>query len=117
MISPFSSTMIALELRTVESRWAITKTVRPSHNSVHALLDEPLRSGIDGTGGLVEDQHRRLRYGRTGNGDELPLPLGQIAAVAVKHGVIAVRKTPDKGIRIGNPAASRTSSSVASSFP
>jgi len=53
---PWSMTMIVSALRIVESRWAITKLVRPSRRASHRLLDEHLRAGVDVAGGLVEDQ-------------------------------------------------------------
>ena len=45
------------------------------HQGVHARLHQLLGAGIDGGGRLVEDQRRRVRHSRPGNGDELPLPL------------------------------------------
>ena len=62
-------------LRTVERRWAITKVVRALHELVHAILYDALCSGIDGAGRLVEDQHRRICDGGSGNREQLTLSL------------------------------------------
>lgn len=68
MISPFSSTMIASALRTVESLCAMTKHRSALHEAIHPLLNERLGAGINRASGLVEDQHRRICTGRTGDG-------------------------------------------------
>ena len=52
------------------------------HQGVHALLDELLRAGIDGGGGLVQDQHRGICHGGAGDGQQLALSLAQVCAVA-----------------------------------
>ena len=46
--------------RIVESRWAITKLVRPRRRGVHRLLDQHLGAGVDRARRLVEDQDRRV---------------------------------------------------------
>ena len=60
------------------------------HQLVHALLDQGLGPGVDGAGGLVQDQHRRVRHGGPGDGQQLPLALGQVGAVGGHQGVIAL---------------------------
>ena len=42
------------------------------HQSVHPGLDQPLRPGINGRGGLVQNQHRRVRHCGPGNSQQLP---------------------------------------------
>ena len=73
------------------------------HDGVHPLLDEALRPGVDGAGGLIQNQHRRAGDGRPGDGQKLPLPLGEVAPVPVEHGLIAVRQLADEGVRVGDP--------------
>ena len=50
---------------------------------------------------LVQNQHRRVRHCGTGNGQQLPLSLGEVGAVSGQHGVVAVRQPADKAIGIG----------------
>ena len=57
------------------------------HQPVHALFDELFRPGVDGTGGLVQNQHRRVGTGRPGDVQQLPLALAEVAAVAGEDGV------------------------------
>ena len=70
------------------------------HEVVHALLDKRLGTRIDRGRRLVEDHDRRVRDRRAGDRDQLPLPLGELRAVAGQQRVIAVRQTRDKVIRI-----------------
>lgn len=76
-------------------------TVR--HQLVHPLFYEPLRPGVDGAGGFVQDQHRRVRHGGPGDCQQLPLPLAETAAVVGDPGVVAVGQVADKGVRICQP--------------
>ena len=101
MIRPCSMTMIQSEFLTVERRWAMTKVVRPFHEGVHAVLYQFLGTGIDGGGGLVENQRRRVGDRCPGDGKELPLALAQVGAVAGEHGIVAVRETADKAVGVG----------------
>ena len=72
------------------------------HQGIHAFFDKLFRPGIDGAGGFIQNQHRRVGNCRSGNGKQLSLALGKIGAVAVKHGLITLGKPSDKGIRIGD---------------
>ncbi len=85
----------------MESRWAMTKVVRPGHQGVHAVLDQLLGAGVDGGGGLVQDQHRRVGHGRPGDGQQLPLALGQVGAVAGEHGVVPIGQAADEAVGVG----------------
>src|SRR5699024_9951957 len=71
------------------------------HQAVHAGLDHRLGAGVDGAGGLVQDQHRRVGHRRPGNGQQLALALGQVGAVAGQHGVVAVGQPADEAVRVG----------------
>ena len=95
----------------------MTNTVRPSISWSIPFSMRGFGTGINGGGGLIQDQHRRIRHGGPGNGQKLALALGEIGAVAGDHGVVAFGKPADKGIRIGDRAAFSISSWVASSFP
>ena len=73
----------------------------PLHQLIHALLHDLLGAGVDRRGGLVQDHHGRIRHGGSRDGEELPLPLGEVCAVAVEHRVIAVRQARDEVVRAG----------------
>ena len=45
------------------------------HEGVHASLHKPFRAGVDARGGLVEDEHRGIADGSTGDGNQLSLSL------------------------------------------
>ena len=57
------------------------------HQGVHAPLDDGLSACVNGGGSLIQDHHRGIGHSGPGNGDELPLALGQVGAVAGEHGV------------------------------
>lgn len=71
------------------------------HQSVHALLDNGLGVGVDGRGCLVQDHHGRVGHSGPGNGQQLPLALGQVGAVALQGGVIAIGQTGDEVVSAG----------------
>ena len=45
------------------------------HQRVHAGLHQFLGAGVDGRCGFIQDQRRRVRHCRAGNGQKLPLAL------------------------------------------
>ncbi len=62
---------------------------RPAgHQAVHALLDKLLGPGVDGAGGLIQNQHRRVGHRCPGDGQQLPLALGEVVAIPGEDGVI-----------------------------
>ena len=71
------------------------------HQSVHAVLNQLLGTGIDGGGCFVQNHDRRIGHGRTGNGDQLTLALRKACAVAGELGVIALGQTGDEIVGIG----------------
>ena len=75
----------------------------PGHQGVHARLDQGLGPGVDGAGGLVQDQHRRVGHRRPGDGQQLPLALAEVGAVAGEQGVVAVGQTADEVVGVGQP--------------
>ena len=92
--------MMASEFLTVDSRWAMTKTVRPGHQRIHTALHNGLGPGIDRASCLVEDHDRRIRNGSARNGEQLGAGhLTQVCTVAGQRGIVALRQTGDKVMR------------------
>ena len=79
----------------------MTKVVLPFIRFIHTILHNLLGSGINGAGGLIQNQHRRIRDSRPGNSQKLPLSLAQVRPITGKDGVISVRQTADKSVGIG----------------
>ena len=73
----------------------------PLHQGVHAALDEHLGAGVNGARGFVENQHRGIGDRRAGDGQQLPLALREVAAVAGEHGVVAILEAADEAVGIG----------------
>ena len=72
------------------------------HQGVHTLGDEGLGPGVDGGGGLVQDHDRGIGHRRPGNGQQLPLTLAQVAAVAGDKGIVPVGQAADEGVGVGD---------------
>ena len=70
------------------------------HQGVHAVLHQLFRAGVDGGSCLVQNHDGRIGHGRTGNGDQLPLTLGQTGAVAREHGVVAIGQAGDEVVGV-----------------
>ena len=71
------------------------------HQPVHALFNQGLGAGVDAAGGFVQNQHRRVRNGRPGDGQQLPLPLRKILAVAGDRGVIPLGQASNERVGVG----------------
>ena len=80
----------------------MTNTVRPSISwsipfsmraSVRVSMEEVASSRIS---------TERVGHGRAGDGQQLPLALGQIGPVRRDHCLVALGQPADKGIRVGN---------------
>ena len=65
------------------------------------LLDHVLGFVVEGARGFVEDQNAGIRHQRAGDGDPLPLPAGEVAAVLADQRVIAFRQRHDELMRAG----------------
>ena len=63
--------------RTVESRCAMIRTVRPLAISLHVLLDDALALIVQCAGRLVEDQNARIGDERARDSDALALAAGE----------------------------------------
>ena len=71
------------------------------HQPVHGLLDLDLRAGVHVGGGLVQNEHGGVAEHGAGDGDKLPLALGDVHAVVGQHGVIPVGQMLDVGVDAG----------------
>ena len=63
---------------------------QPLHHPVKGFLHPDFRQSIDGAGGLVQDQHRRIHQHHPGNTKKLLLALRQISAILADQSVIAL---------------------------
>ena len=68
--------------RMVDSRWAMTKVVRPAIRRSQRLEQQRLGARVQRGGRLVEDQDRRVLEEGAGDGQPLPLAAGQRRARA-----------------------------------
>ena len=71
----------------------------PCHQVQERLLDAGLGAGVDAAGRLVEDQDRRVREDRPGDGEELPLPLAQIPGPLREDRLVALGELADEADR------------------
>lgn len=71
------------------------------HQFIHSILHDLFRSRINGAGGFIQDQHRRIRYCRTCNGQKLSLSLTQSGSASGQHRIISLRQSLNKSISIG----------------
>ena len=67
------------------------------------LLDHPLTLVIQGTRGLVEDEHGRILQKDPGNAQPLLLPAGELYAALTDIGVITFRQRHNEIVRVGFP--------------
>ena len=74
----------------VASRWAMTRVVRPCGELDQRLLDGALGLGVEGRGGFVEDEDRRVLDEHAGDGEALLLAAGELDAALADDGVEAV---------------------------
>ena len=71
------------------------------HEAVHALLDKGFGPGVDAAGRLVQYHDRRIGHRAPGDGDQLALALGELAAGPGDHGIVALRQLLDEAVGIG----------------
>ena len=71
------------------------------HQRIHTGLHLGLGVGIDGGGGLVQNHYRGIGHGGPGNGNQLPLALGEAGTVSGEHGVVAVGQPGDEVVGVG----------------
>ena len=70
------------------------------HKFFKRLLDFEFGAGVDGTRGLVEYEHRRMREHDSCDAQKLLLSLRYVAAVVVENRVIAVFKVGDEVVNV-----------------
>ena len=71
------------------------------HQLIHTILYQFFGTGINGTGGFVQDQDRRICNSCTGDGEKLSLALAQVCTVSTEKGVITLWKPADKTVSVG----------------
>ncbi len=71
------------------------------HEAVHALLHQHLGAGVNGGGGLVQDEHRGIGHCGPGDGQQLALALAEVGAVAGDPGVVALGQAADESVGVG----------------
>ena len=76
----------------VDSRCAITNTVRSGEQSIDGFLDESFRLGVERGRRFVENENRRIDEQRARDGESLALAAGQPRAAFAEDGVVAVRQ-------------------------
>ena len=68
--------------RTVDSRCAMTKVVRPLRQALDRRHHQRLGLDVERRGRLVEDQDRRVAQDRAGDGEALLLAFGERRALS-----------------------------------
>ena len=87
MRRPSATTPTRSARSAVESRWAITTTVRPPINTSIAALDQYLCARVEARGGFVEHEQRGVGECGTGQRHELLLAGGQPRSPLANLGV------------------------------
>ena len=70
------------------------------HETVHALGDDLLGTGINARSCLVKYHYRRIGYRGTRYGYKLALTLRELRTILGEHRIVALRKSADKVIGI-----------------
>ena len=73
------------------------------HEHLQGLLDRPLTFGVQGAGGLVQDQDGRILEQGPGDGQALALAAGQGGAGLRQGGVVALGQGADEVVGVGLP--------------
>ena len=73
------------------------------HEDAQAGVDLLLDLDVDGAGGVVEDQDRRVDQQGAGDGDALALAARERVAALADHGVVAVVEGGDEPVGAGGP--------------
>ncbi len=77
------------------------KRSTPLHQAIHRFLNKFFGSGINRAGCLVEHQHTPIRQNSTRDGEQLPLPLADVACIFVNFHIIATGQGANKMIGKG----------------
>ena len=81
----------------------------PGHQPLQRRLHLGLALGVEGAGGLVEQQDRRVLQERAGDGDPLALAAGEPRAGLADPGVVALGQGQDEVVR---PRPARAAASI-----
>jgi hypothetical protein len=73
------------------------------HDSPQTLVDGLFDLGVDGAGGIVEDQDARVRHDGPGQRDALALSTRQGQAALAHHGVVPAGKPGDELVGLSHP--------------
>ena len=73
----------------------------PRHQAWQGLLDQVFALGIQGAGGLVQQQNGGIHQQRPGNGQALALTAGKPQAGLAQVGLVAVGQLLDKVVGMG----------------
>ena len=87
------------------------------HLDLQSGVDGLLHLDVDGAGGVVEDQHRRVDEQCAGDGDALALPARQGVAALTDDGVVAVGQVADELVGPGGPGRRHHLLGVADGLP
>ena len=71
------------------------------HHPGKGCLDTHLGAGVDGGGGLVQNQHRGQTEHHAGDAEQLLLALADVAAVLGDDGVVALGQAADEAVGMG----------------
>ena len=71
------------------------------HHPGKGCLDTHLGAGVDGGGGLVQNQHRGQTEHHAGDAEQLLLALADVAAVLGDDGVVALGQARDEVVDVG----------------
>ena len=74
----------------VESRWAMIERGAALHQRPQRVVDLLLDLHVDGAGGVVEHEDRRVDQQRAGDGDALALAARERVAALADDGVVAL---------------------------
>ena len=71
------------------------------HEPLERLLDQVLALGVEGAGGLVEDEDARVLEDGAGDGHPLLLPAGELHAALADERRVALGEALDEVVRVG----------------
>jgi hypothetical protein len=73
----------------------------PAHDALERRLHEALAFSVEGAGGLIEQQNRRIAQDGASNGEALPLACRQRHAALAETGFVALRQRLDEAMGLG----------------
>ena len=82
------------------------RVVRSLPSQAQVFQYGSFRLGIQGRGGLVQDQQPRLLQQRTGDAERLPLTAGELHSQRRQHCVVTEREAHDEVMGVGQPGRS-----------